>query len=253
MKLKDFDTWARNFLDFQEMESIDNALNGIQVGNDNTQITKMAFAVDACLDSFKRTKAENAQVLFVHHGLYWGSVLPLTGGRFERFSYLIKNNLSLYACHLPLDRHHELGNNAGMANSLGLIDVLPFGSLKGKNIGYRGRLPEPQNLEQIILTLFGHWDENINILQFGSKIIKTVGIISGGATREVSQAIEEKLDLYITGDASHTVYHECREAGINVMFAGHYLTEIFGVRAMAHHVHKHLGLDTVFIDIPTGY
>ena len=103
------------------------------------------------------------------------------------------------------------------------------------------------------MTLFGNWECGVNALPLGKKTIDTVAVISGGGTREVSQAIDSGLDLYITGDSSHNIYHECREAGINVLFAGHYLTEVFGVRAVADKVRKKLGLDTVFIDIPTGF
>lgn len=253
MKLKEFDQWARSTLEFHEIDSLDNALNGIQVGDVEVEITKMTFAVDACLDTFIRTKDEGAQALFVHHGLFWGPALALTGVRGGRIRYLMKNDIALYACHLPLDRHPALGNNAQIAKVLGLEDLEAFGEYKGRKIGYKGRLPGGMDLESIVVRLFGSWDTRINALRFGPKKISSVGIVSGGAVYEAAQAIDEGLDLYITGDASHNIYHECREAGINVLFAGHYLTEIFGVRAMAEYVKEELGLETEFLDVPTGY
>ncbi|PIE04987.1 MAG: Nif3-like dinuclear metal center hexameric protein [Spirochaetales bacterium] len=253
MKLSEFDSWARERLEFDVIDSIDASMNGIQVGDPDMDISRMVFAVDACMDSFQRAAAEGAQALFVHHGLFWGPAMPLTGVLGERVRFLMNNNMALYACHLPLDRHAELGNNARMVQLLGLGDVQPFGEYKGRHIGFKGVLPKPEKLETLIERLFGFWDERINALRFGPRNIRTVGMISGGGTREVSQAIAHGLDLYITGDSSHNIYHECREAGINVLFAGHYLTEIFGVQAMAEEAASVLGLDTLFIDIPTGY
>ena len=253
MKLAEFDSWVRELLAFEETESIDASLNGIQVGKQDQDISRMAFAVDACMDSFHRARDESAEVLFVHHGLFWGPALPLTGVLGERVSFLYKNDISLYACHLPLDRHEELGNNAGIADALGLVNRRPFGEIKGRKIGFKGILNEAASLESLVDRVFGSWGNRINALSFGKKQIESVGIISGGGVREVSQAISEGLDLYITGDSSHNIYHECREARINVLFAGHYLTEVFGVKAMADRVRTELDIETSFLDIPTGY
>ncbi len=251
--MTDFDRWTRERLDFMDTDGIDASMNGIQVGKLEAEVSKMAFAVDACMDAFRRAKQERAQALFVHHGLFWGPAFPLTGIMGERVGFLMKNDISLYACHLPLDKHAELGNNARIVSELGLEDIEPFGDYKGRKIGFKGQLPETSDLESLIVRLFGAWESRIDVLRFGSSEIRSVGVISGGGTSEVSQAIAEGLDLYITGDASHNIYHECREAGINVLFAGHYLTEVFGVKAMTETVATELGIETVFLDIPTGY
>ena len=253
MRLGDFDAWARSLLEFELTDGIDISLNGIQVGERRDEVSKMAFAVDACMDSFIRTKEEGAEALFVHHGLFWGAASALSGVMGGRVRYLMKNGLALYACHLPLDRHAEVGNNARIAKVLELAEIEPFGLYKGKKIGFKGLLPEAMGLETVIEKAFGTWTDRINALRFGPKEIRSVGILSGGGTRETSQAVAEGLDCYITGDSSHEVYHEAREAGINVVFAGHYLTEIFGVKAMAEKVASELPLETVFLDIPTGY
>jgi putative NIF3 family GTP cyclohydrolase 1 type 2 len=134
-----------------------------------------------------------------------------------------------------------------------LENIEPFGEYKGIKIGYKGVLSEPAGTEEIIKRIFGYRDSRINVLGFGGEKNSSVGIISGSAAFDVSQAIKEKLDLYITGEVSHAVYHECREAGINVIFAGHYLSETFGVKAVSEKVQDDLGIDTVFLDIPTGY
>jgi len=253
MKILEFDSWCKKRLEFEKIDDIDYSLNGLQVGDFKTDVSRIAFAVDACMDSFIRTQDEAAQMLFVHHGLFWGPALPLTGVIGERIRFLMKNDLALYACHLPLDRHAELGNNARIVAALGLQDIEPFGEYKGQKIGFKGTLKKPERLETLIPRLFGSWEGRINALRFGPDDISSIGVISGGGTGEVSQAIDENLDLYITGDASHNVYHISREAGIHVLFAGHYLTELFGVQAMADSVSKELGIETVFLDIPTGY
>ena len=253
MTLGDFDIWARRLLNFEETDGVDAAMNGLQAGDTAMEIKKAAFAVDACMDSFKRSRAEGAQLLFVHHGLFWGPAQPLTGVLGSRVRYLMNNSLGLYACHLPLDSHPEVGNNAQIAAALKLQNIEPFGSIKGRKIGFKGRLAQSTDLESLVIRLFGAWDERINALRFGPEQIESAAVISGGGTREVSQAVSEGIDLYITGDSSHNIYHECREAGINVLFAGHYLTETFGVQAVGERVRSELGLETVFIDIPTGY
>jgi putative NIF3 family GTP cyclohydrolase 1 type 2 len=106
--------------------------------------------------------------------------------------------------------------------------------------------------ERVARALFGTTDDLLGLLPFGPEQNRSVGIISGGAPRDVVQAIDEGLDLFITGDASHTVYHNCLESGISVMFGGHYRTETWGVQAVARHLSDDLGLETTFIDVPTG-
>ena len=253
MTLADFDRWVRGLMAFGETESIDASLNGIQVGDEGKAVAKAAFAVDACMDSFRRAADGGADVLFVHHGLFWGPARPLTGVLGERVRFLMANGLALYACHLPLDRHAELGNNARMAAALGLEDVEPFGEYRGRMIGTKGRLPEPLDMDGVVKRLFGAWDTRVNALPFGPREIRTVGMVSGGGTREAAQAAAQGLDLYITGDSAHTIYHESREAGLNVLFAGHYWTEVFGVKAVSEAAAENLALDTFFIDVPTGY
>jgi dinuclear metal center YbgI/SA1388 family protein len=253
MKICEFDLWARERLVFSGTDPLDASLNGLQAGRMDMEVNRMAFAVDACMDAFRRARDESSQAVFVHHGLFWGPAVPLTGVMGERVRFLMRNDMALYACHLPLDRHPQLGNNAGIAKALGLENVRPFGLYKGEKIGFKGTLPELSSLESITERLFGGWDSRMDALRFGPEGIRSVGVISGGGTHEVSQAIDEGLDLYITGDASHNVYHECREAGINVLFAGHYLTEVFGVRAAAEAAASELGIETLFLDIPTGY
>ncbi len=252
MKIKDFDNWIKNILNIDEMVRMDSSLNGLQVGLYEGSLKKIAFAVDASLESFERAIQLNADMLFVHHGLYWGRVIPINGAFYRRMEMLIKNNLSLYAAHLPLDLNSEFGNNAGLCKILGLKNVEPFGEYKGTKIGFKGILDSPLTRDEVIEKMFGGWDNSIKILPFGKEYIKSVALISGDAPLELLQAIEENVDLYLTGEPSHVLYHTALEANINVIFGGHYATEIYGVKLLAEKVSKELSLETVFIDVPTG-
>ena len=252
MTLKELDSWFRSILDIDGMQKSDPGLNGVQVGQFDATINKVAFAVDACLESFRRAKEWGADALMVHHGLYWGNQYALTGTAYQRIDFLCRNQLSLYAAHLPLDLHPELGNNICLARELGLTDVEPFGSYRGTKIGWKGRLPRALKIEEVVSQLFGEDRGTLGRLPFGPKDIQTVGIVSGGATDEVHEAIAEGLDLFITGDASHEIYHRCLEARINVIFGGHYQTEIWGVSQLAKRLKAETGLETRFIDLPTG-
>jgi dinuclear metal center YbgI/SA1388 family protein len=222
------------------------------VARQGEQVTRVAFAVDASLQTFERVVTANAQALVVHHGLYWGQPLALTGAHFRRVKFLMDHDIALYASHLPLDAHSTLGNNAGMASALGLQSVEPFGDYHGRKIGFQGRLPEPLTLEEVCDVLFHGRENALQILPFGKKKVTTVGLISGGATRESEQAIAAGLDLYVTGDADHTIYHQAFEAGLNVISGGHYATETWGVRLLAQELQKQTGVPTVFLDLPTG-
>jgi len=252
MNLPELDAYLATLLDHRRWAGQDKSLNGLQVSRKNPEVKRVAFAVDACLQSFERAVAVDADVLVVHHGLFWGAPLAVTGDHYRRLRYLMDHDLALWASHLPLDAHPEVGNNAGLASALGLTDREPFGAYRGNKIGFKGRLPAPLKLDAVCDRLF-HGRENVlQILPFGKAEVTTVGVVSGGAPQEVSDAIAEGLDLYITGDADHTIHHQALEAGINVISGGHYATETWGVRLLAEHLRRETGVLTVFLDLPTG-
>jgi len=252
MVLEEFDALIRKILALDECSGSDVALNGLQVANGSATVEKVAFAVDACLESIRRAAEWKADLLFVHHGLFWGKPLAVIGGHYQRLRALIEADLALYAVHLPLDMHPDLGNNAGLARRIGLQQLEPFGEYKGIKIGFKGRLAGQMSLEQVARLCCGGKEQGINVLPFGPENIRTVGIVSGGAADEAYQAIVERLDLFITGDADHTIYHHCLEGRINVIFGGHYLTETSGVTLLAKKLEKESDLETRFFDIPTG-
>lgn len=252
MLLAEFDAWCRSFLAIDALKDKDDSLNGIQVGNSGLPIQRAAFAVDACAASIERAAHWGAQVLFVHHGLFWGSSARIEGALLKRISALVQADMGLYACHLPLDMNPEVGNNAVLANLLGLVDRLPFGIYHGVPIGVRGRLEAPLNLDTIVAKLLPGGGSARTVIAAGSASVSTVAIVSGGAPFEAFQAIDAGVDLYVTGEPSHSIYHQVVESGLNFIAAGHYATEIWGVRAVAEKAKRELGLETLFIDLPTG-
>lgn len=252
MLLEELDTLLRQLLCTADFENFDTSLNGLQVDRSEREIARIAFAVDASMESFRRAVSGNADMLFVHHGLFWGSPVTLTDKLYQRIKFLIDYDLALYAVHLPLDAHPELGNNASIARHLNLASIEPFGEYRGIKIGFKGVLSKGLSLDQIETDLFGGRDASLGRLPFGPDEIQSIGIVSGGDSRAVHQAIQEDLDLFITGDASHSIYHDAMESGINVLFGGHYRTEIWGISEVSRHLRETSGLETLLIDVPTG-
>lgn len=252
MKFSDLDAYFRSFLNFEEFAKVDPSKNGIQVERSQTPIERVAFTVDAALEPFEKAAAWGAQAVVVHHGLFWGHEQTITGSHYRRIQFLLNHDMGLFACHLPLDAHLEVGNNAVMAERLQMEGIEPFGEFKGMPIGVKGVLPEAMTPAEVAVRLFGSAEVPIRILPFGKEKVRTVGLISGGATRDAPTAAAEGLDLFITGDAAHTVYHNCLESGINVMFAGHYATETWGVWKLSEKLREEQRVETRFIDVPTG-
>lgn len=251
MRLAELDTWLSEYLAIGAAGDADIALNGMQVARRNAEVAKVAFAVDACMESVRRAADWGADMLFVHHGLFWGGPVRLAGGLYERIRTLMEADLCLWAAHLPLDMHPEVGNNAGLARFLGLVGTSPFGRYHGIPIGVRGTLPRPMGIEEVAALLADGRPDRLRMLPFGPKEVRTVGVVSGGAADIAREAIREGLDLYVTGDASHEIYHDCLEGRIHIIFAGHYRTETVGVRLLADRLGS-MGLSTRFLDVPTG-
>ena len=252
MDLHALDSYFRSILKIDEFAKHDTSLNGIQVDRENGAIHKVAFAVDACEESFRAAIQWGAEVLCVHHGLFWGKELPIVGVHRKRIQFLLEHGLALYAVHLPLDADPFIGNNATLAKSLQLHDLSPFGFYKGMEIGFQGSFPEPIDLYTVAKRLFGPSASDYFLLPFGKPLVQTVAIDSGGAASEALQAIEKGIDLFITGESSHSIYHACMEARINVLFGGHYRTETGGVLQWCKRTAQDTGLETRFFDIPTG-
>jgi dinuclear metal center YbgI/SA1388 family protein len=250
-----WDKFFRSILNLEAFAAADPSLNGLQVDNDGAEVRKIAFAVDASLETFKRAAAAGAGMLFVHHGLFWGQPLRVTGGHRERIKALLDHNLALYAVHLPLDQDPRLGNNAGLAELLGLENLEPFGLWNGVKIGWKGTFPAPLTIDEAVKRISGGeppGSRSLGVFPFGAAENRTCAVISGGAAQEVLEAIDEGVDLYVTGESSHAVYHQMLEGRINVIAGGHYATEVWGVRRVMARCAGETDAELEFIDIPTG-
>lgn len=247
MDLREFDIRMAELFRPGDSAGADRATNGIQVERSATPIRRVAFAVDAALETIRRAVEWKADLLFVHHGLFWGSVKPLTDTHYRRVKALLDADMALYALHLPLDLHPTLGNNALIADALALADRAPFGHYKGVAIGVRGVLPRPARLAELASRLGFP-----GLLPFGPELIRTIGVVSGDAPEMALEASGTGLDCYVTGEMGHVFYHECLERGLNVLYGGHYRSEVWGVRGVSAHVERALGLETTFLDVATG-
>jgi dinuclear metal center YbgI/SA1388 family protein len=229
--------------------SADYSDNGLQVEGD-AEITRLAFAVDACQETIAGAIAAGAHMLIVHHGLFWGKVLMVVGPHRRRVRALLDAGCSLYAVHLPLDRHPEVGNNAQLARLLGLTVTGGLGEAFGLPIGVIATATTTRTA--LIARLKASLGVTPLMLPGGPEQVRRVGIISGGAARDVVAAAAAGCDTYITGETSHSSYHDAAEYGVNVIYAGHYATETVGLRALAAHLDAQFALPSTFIDRPTG-
>ncbi len=253
MTLNECSTWLCSLLK-PELFPADPSMNGIQVGNsapDTKQIRKIAFAVDACLETIEKAAAEHADLLVVHHGMFWGQPVAVSGAHYKRIKALMDADMALFACHIPLDANAECGNNYGIARRIGLEGLEPFGFWHGMQLGVIGSFPEPLSREEICARLLPDGEAPLAVLPFGPEEITRVAVISGGAGEDVDQAIEAGADAYITGAIEHEQYHVAKEHGITVIAGGHYNTETVGVSLVMEKIREETGVETVFIKAPT--
>lgn len=227
----------------------DASCNGLQVEG-SARVSRAALAVDACLDAYREAVRSRCEMLIVHHGLVWEGIRAIRGYYRRHVGFLVENNLNLYAAHLPLDIHPELGHNALIAATLGLSAPEPFGDYHGRAIGRRGVLPKPMTIEQLRRTVEKASGGPSAMLAAGKKQVRTVGIVSGNGGSILAQAAAAGLDCFITGEKVYSHYQHARDTGLNVLYLGHYHSERFGLHALGNDLSAKLGLETVFVDVP---
>ena len=236
-------------LRLREIGDYDGAVNGLQVENAGT-VTRIAATVDASLATVNMAVAAKADLLLVHHGLFWSKTHPWTGKKYELLRVLIENNLAVYSAHLPLDAHPRLGNNARLAAALGLKGLQPFFTSHGQTIGFQSatrlaRAALARRLEQAT-------GARVTLIPGGPEVCRRIGIVTGGAGGDLIQAAAEGVDTFITGEGPHWTYALAEERGLNVLYGGHYATETFGVKALAADLAKKFRVPWEFLDHPTG-
>jgi len=228
----------------------DESANGLQIEGLAT-VGNIGLAVDACDYVFQTAADNNIDFLIVHHGLIWGGIRSINGVMKKRIKALLDTDISLYACHLPLDWHPDYGNNAQLLKALAIKRMGDFGEYHGKRIGYWGRLTKELSLEDFICRVDKTLNTQSTALSFGNKV-KNIGIVSGGGWSAIYDAEETGIDTLLVGEPSHSAYTLAEEMKLNVVFAGHYATETLGVQAVGNMLRKKFGLKTEFIDHPTG-
>lgn len=223
---------------------------GLQVEG-KAEVRKVAVGVTASVELFRRAVEVGADMIICHHGMLWDFDSRIVkGGLKRRLGLLLENEITLLGYHLVLDAHEDHGNNALIARHLGLTSIEPFGEFKGHWIGRRGRFPQPVSLDEFRQHLRDVFGGEPLVFPFGPDPVVSVGVVSGAAVNDVSQAVEAGLDAYITGEAKEFVQEFVREAAITYVAAGHYRTETFGVRSIGELLHRQFGVEQVFIDVP---
>ena len=249
VSLRKISDYCDQLLKINEIEDWSGAVNGLQVEN-RTGVSHVAAAVDGSLATVKKAVEQGADMLIVHHGLFWSPKQPWVGRNYELIELLIQSGLALYSSHLPLDVHPRFGNNVLLAKALGLKKLEPFFFDRGRKLGVKAKT----NLSLESLT------ERVNaalgnapvVLPGGTGQCRSVGIVTGGAGAELQIAASDGVDTFITGEGPHWTYALAEDVGINVIYGGHYATETFGVRALSEHLAKKFSLKCSFVDHPTG-
>jgi dinuclear metal center YbgI/SA1388 family protein len=241
------------YLRIAEVPDEANAVNGLQVENGSGTVERLIAAVDASLATIAGTASAGGRcLLLVHHGLFWDGSLPVTGRRYRRLRALLDHDVALYAAHIPLDVHPVVGNNAVLANALGLADQQPFDSYRGVPIGVQGRLHPPAPRDELAARLKELLSTTVRVIPGGPDRSDRIGIITGAGGNRIAAARAAGLDTYLTGEGAHHTYFDAMEFGINVMYAGHYATETVGVKALAAHLGQRFDLPWEFHPHPTG-
>lgn len=251
MKLESLLQYVDAYLGVSGHPDYRNALNGLQVEGPE-EVRRIAAAVDASEQSIRAATEEAADLLIVHHGLFWEGLRPLTGPRLRRVRGLLDNDLGLYSVHLPLDAHPEVGNNVLLARALGLELHGRLGTYEGAPIGWWGALSDPVSVEALSAHAAEVLGGGVHVIPGGPERVERIGVVTGGGASFVEEAAGLALDAMVTGEGSHHTHFEAMELGIHVLFGGHYATETFGVRALAAHLAERFDLEWVFLDLPTG-
>lgn len=226
--------------------------NGLQVQG-GARVSRVAYAVDASVATIRAAVRARAGFLVVHHGLWWGKHEQIVGTMHARVSALIRADVSLYAAHLPLDCHPEVGNGVELARLLKLNLETTFGRYRGIDVGVIARPPRPLKRAAFVAAVNRALGTEADLLAFGPPAVRRVAIVSGGGASTAEEAARAGCDTLLTGESSHAAFHPAREAGINLVFAGHYATETVGLKALDRHVRSQLGVPGTFLSVPTGY
>lgn len=251
MKVESLLQYIQEYLTVDGHPDYPGALNGLQVAG-RDEVAVIATAVDATQASIEAAASLNADLLIVHHGLFWEGLKPIVGRRHRRLAALVESGIALYSCHLPLDGHPEIGNCALLARALGLELQGRLGQYEGVDLGWWGRLADPVSPGQLVELVSHAVAGPVHAIPGGPDRIERVGVVTGGGASFIEEAADMGLDAFVTGEGPHHSHFDAIEFGIHVLFGGHYATETLGVRALGEHLAVRFDLTHHFIDQPTG-
>ncbi len=250
MKRTELVTYLDDYLHIHDIA--DYGPQGLQVETDNEEINRVALAVDVSAAIIETAVAWRADLLLVHHGILWRDVERIAGPLAARVRPLMRHGLNLYAAHLALDAHPEVGNNAVLA---GMLDVEIddwWCAPTGTPIGVVGSLAEVHLLPHFVARINAQLNTEATVLAHGPEQVKNIAIVSGFGADKIAEAKSLGVDTFLTGETSHQNYWLAADYGLNIIYAGHYATETVGVQALGAHLTDKFGLDKKFFDFPTN-
>ena len=247
--LSDIVRYLDRELRISELPDYPGAINGLQLDGGGG-VQRIAVAVDASLPVVRRAVGEGAQLLLVHHGMFWNGTKPVTGPLYEKLKLAMDAGMGIYSAHLPLDVHPRFGNNACLAAALGLEETEPFFEWKGMLLGLKGRVAG--TCDSLVDRARDVLNGEVHLCPGGGERAGLVGVITGGAGSEVEAIAAAGIDTFVTGEGPHWSYTAAEELGLNVLYGGHYATETFGVKALGDHLASRCGCEWSFIDHPSG-
>jgi dinuclear metal center YbgI/SA1388 family protein len=251
MKLESLLQYLDAYLGVSAHPDYPQALNGLQVGGPE-EVSQIVAAVDASEASILEAVDRGADLMIVHHGLFWGGLRPMTGRLLRRVQPLIAGEVALYASHLPLDSHAEVGNNALLGRALGLTFEGRFDPYQGLDVGWHGRFVAAVDSAELVTRAETAVGGRVRIVPGGPSRVERVGVVTGAGADALEEASRLGLDALVTGECSHHHYFDAMELGVHLVLGGHYATETLGVKALAAHVADRFGLTWDFVDRPTG-
>ncbi len=224
----------------------DYCVNGLQIEG-KSEIQNIIFGVSASQRLFTDALSRKADMIIVHHGLFWKSdpsPFALTGIFRERVALLLKNDINLLGYHLPLDAHPDIGNNAQIMKQLNITPIEPV------EVGFLGKLGQPIQFNQFVDLVNQKLETEAQVFSSGTNSVKNILVMSGGSSRYYQLALEKNADTFIGGDIKENIVRELEEVGLNYINAGHYNTEKFGVQELSAKIAQRFKVNCEFIDIP---
>ncbi len=248
MRLHDLVAHLDQVLGHAGTEDYPGAFNGLQVENGG-EVGRVAVAVDAHLGTLQAAVEARADLLVVHHGLFWGASAPVTGATYRKLRLCLDHGLAVYASHLPLDAHPELGNSIGLARALGLEGGEPWFESHGWLVGLRFQVDLARTeLARRLEAVTGQ----VLLRPWGPERVRALGLVTGGGGGDLARAVAAGMDTFLTGEGPHWSDGVARDQGLNLLYGGHYATETFGVKALGANLERTFGLPRMFLEAPSG-